>query len=128
MLSLCSHSEVSLNDLMPTEARDHYHFIQLLKTQGCPAETVLYTYSTGNNKGNYHFIWLVPTGITVDELQSQNAAVVQKLGATMPQFHSRAMRQSFSHLFGCVASIQPAYLREIYRQLTGDASAASSES
>lgn len=112
---------------MPTEARDRYHFIQLLKTQGCPAETVLYTYSTGN-KENYHFIWLVPPGITVDELQSQNAAVVQKLGASMPWFHSREMRQSFSHLFGCVASIQPAYLQEIYRQLTADASAASSES
>lgn len=38
------------------------------------------------------------------------------------------MRQSFSLLFGRVANIQPAYLQEILRQLTGDASAASSES
>ena len=45
----------------------------------------------------------------------------------MPQFHSRAMRQSFICLSGHVASVQPAYLREIYHQLTGDASAASSE-
>ena len=57
---------VSLNNLVPTEARDRYHFNQLLKTQGCPAETVLYTYSMGNNKGNYHFTWLVPPGITVE--------------------------------------------------------------
>ena len=29
---------------------------------------------------------------------------------------------------GCVASIQPVYLREMYRQLTGDTSAASCDS
>ena len=45
----------------------------------------------------------------------------------MPQFHSRAMRQSFVHLFGRVANVQPAYLRKIYRQLTEDTSASSSE-
>ena len=36
---------VFLNDLAPKEPRDRYHFIQLLKTKGCPAETVLYTFS-----------------------------------------------------------------------------------
>ena len=118
---------VCLNDLAPTEARDRYHFIQLLKTKGCPAEAVLYTYSTGNNKGNYHFIWLVPPHLSADELQSLNASVVQKVRASMPQFHSRAMRQSFVRMFGRVAKVQPAYLREMYRQLTGDTSAASSE-
>lgn len=69
----------------------------------------------------------MPSGITPDELQTKNASVVHKLSASMPQFHSRAMRQSFIRLFGRVASVQPAYLREIYRQLTGDASVASSE-
>ena len=118
---------VFLNDLAPAEARDRYHFIQMLKTKGCPAEAVLYTYSTGNNLGNYHFIWLVPPVIGADELQSRNASVVQKLSASMPQFHSRAKRQSFVRLFGLVANVQPAYLREIYRQLTGDTSASSSE-
>ena len=44
------------------------------------------------------------------ELQSQNASVVQKLSASMPQFHSRATQQSFIRLFGRVASVQPAYL------------------
>ena len=117
---------VFLNDFAPTEARDRYHFIQLLKTRGCPAEAVLYTYSTGNNQGNYHFVWLIPPVVSADELQSQNASVVQKLCANMPQFHSRAMRQSFFHLFGRVANVKPAYSREIYRQLT-DVSAASSE-
>ena len=46
----------------------------------------------------------------------------------MPQFHSCAMQQSFSRLFGRVTNVQPTYLQEMYRQLTGDASAASTES
>ena len=37
------------------------------------------------------------------------------------------MRQSFVCLFGHVANVQLAYLREIYCQLTGDTSASSSE-
>ena len=119
---------VYINDHLPADARQRYHFIQLLKGTGCPAEAVLYTYSTGNNKGNYHFVWLVPSDSSADELQSRNSSIVQEINAKMPQFHSRAMRQSFVHLFGRVASIQPVYLREMYRQLTGDTSAASSES
>ena len=29
---------VFLNDLVPTETRDHYNFMQMFKTRGCPAE------------------------------------------------------------------------------------------
>ena len=46
----------------------------------------------------------------------------------MPQFHSRAMRQNIMQMFGHVTGVKPAYLREIYRQLAGDATATSSES
>jgi len=45
-----------LNDLIPNTARDCYHFIQNLKENGCQLDAVLFTYSTGNNKGNYHFL------------------------------------------------------------------------
>jgi len=83
---------VFLNDLVPTETRDHYHFMQMLKTRGCPTEkTLLCTYSTGNIKGNYHFIWIMPSDTSAEELQSQNASVLQRLSAQMPQFHSKAL-------------------------------------
>ena len=119
---------VLLNSYLPAEPRDRYTILQLLKAKGCLSEAVLYSHSTGNNIGNYHFIWNVPSEISVDRLQSQNTAVVQKLDCSMPQFHSRAMRRNFMRMFGRVTSVQPAYLREIYRQLTGDASASSNES
>lgn len=110
---------VFLNDLAPTEARDRYHFIQLLKTKGCPAETVLYTYSTGNNKGNYRFIWLVPSGITADELQSQNASVVHKLSAIMPyQANATKLYPSLWACGKCPTSILPPYRRYLDKDLT----------
>ena len=119
---------IFLNSFLPADPRVRYNTLQLLKAKGCPTETVLYTHSTGNNQGNYHFIWQVPSEIGVDKLQSQNTVVVQKLDSGMPQFHSRAMRQNFVRMFGRVTGVKPAYLREMYRQLTGDASASSSES
>ena len=76
---------------------------------------------------NYHFIWLAPSDISADQLQSQNASVVRKLDVSIPQFHSRAVRQRFICLFGRVASVKPAYLQEIYHQLTGDTSTSSNE-
>ena len=117
-----------LDDLLPTDARQRYHFIQTLKSTGCPTEAILYTHSTGNNKGNHHFIWLIPSDGDADEVQSRNASVVHELNAKIPQFHSREMRRSFFRLFGSIANVRPVYLREMYRQLTGDTSAASCES
>ena len=80
-----------------------------------------------NNKGNYHFLWLVSPDSSADEIQSQNAVLAQTLNADMPKFHSRVMRQKFISLFGRMANVKPAYLREMYHELTGDSSAASSE-
>ena len=116
-----------LNDLAPTIPRDCYHFIQNLKENDCQLDAVLYTYSTGNNKGNYHFLWLISPDSSADEVQSQKAALIQTLNADMPTFHSRVMRQNFISLFGRMANVKPAYLREIYHELTRDCSAASSE-
>ena len=116
-----------INDFMPSSARDRYRFIQMLKENGCQLNSVLFTFSTGNNKGNYHFLWLTDLNADGDDIQSRNTGVVQKLTDDMPKFHSRAMRQKFVSLFGRMANVQPAYLREIYHELTGDCSAASSE-
>ena len=116
-----------LNDLVPTMSRDHYQFTQNLKENGCQLNTVLYTYSIGDNKGIYHFLWLISPDFSADEIQLQNAALVQTLDADMPKFHSRVMRQNFISLFGRMANVKPAYLREIYHELTGDCSAASSQ-
>ena len=45
----------------------------------------------------------------------------------MPKFHSCVMQKNFISLFGRMANVKPADLREIYHELTGDSSATSSE-
>ena len=70
---------VFINDLLPSDTRQRYQALQLLKATGCTTEAVLYTYSTGNNKGNYHFVWLIPFEKSADEIQSQNASIVPQV-------------------------------------------------
>ena len=77
-----------MNVLVPIIPRDPYHFIQKLKNNGCQLDTVLYTYSTGNNKGNCHLLRLITLDADTNQIQSQNAALVQTLNADMPKFHS----------------------------------------
>ena len=79
-----------LNDLAPTIPRDRYHFIQKLKDNGCQLDAILYTHSIGN----YHFLWLISPDADADQIQSQNAALVQTLNADMPKFHLNEMRQN----------------------------------
>ena len=87
----------------------------------------MFTFSTGNNKGNYYFLWLTEVDASGDEIRSRNAGIVQKITNDMPKYHSRATKQTFVSLFGRMVNVKPAYLREMYRELTGDCSVTSSE-
>ena len=93
---------------MPSSARNRYHFVQTLKENGCQLNAILFTFSTGNNKGNYHFLRLIELNANGDEIQSKNAGVVQKLTDNMPKYYSHAMRQKFVRLFGRIVNIKPA--------------------
>jgi len=66
-----------INDLMPSLTRDRYQFAQSLKENGCQLNAAVFTFSTGNNKQNYHFLWLTELDAICDEIQSKNAGIVQ---------------------------------------------------
>lgn len=51
--------------------------------------------------------------------------VRDNLKKLFPVYHSRAMRHEFVNLFGKLTHCKSAFLREIYRRLTGDCSASS---
>ena len=55
----------------------------------------------------------------------KNVNVSQELRKKLPTYHSRAMRREFINSFGRYTNSKPAFLREAYRRLTGDAAAAS---
>ena len=84
---------IRINDLMPSLARDRYPFVESLKENGCQLNAVLFTFSTGNNKGNDHFLWLTEVDASGDEIQSRNTGVVQKITDNIPKYLSRAIKQ-----------------------------------
>ena len=86
-------------------------------------KAVLYTYSSGNNLGNFYFLWCVPESESDSELLTKSQAVVRKIETTIPTYHTRAMRKQFVHDFQLLVKIEPKVMREMYHRLTGDASA-----
>ena len=72
-------------------------------------------------------MWRVSTDASVKEILNSSIDVRDKLRLNLPEFHSRAMRREFISSFGRVTGTKPAILREAYRRLTGDVSAASSQ-
>ena len=48
---------------------------------------------------------------------------MRKVEATIPTYHTRAMRKQFVHDFQLFVHIEPKVMREMYRCLTGDSSA-----
>ena len=87
-----------------------------------PVKCVKYSYTGGRN--HLHFLWKIPETLTESDML-KNLSIAQQLRKKLPTFHSRAMRQEFINSFGRFASSKPAFLREAYRRLTGDAAAAS---
>ena len=52
-------------------------------------------------------------------------AVVWRIEATIPTYHTRAMRKQFVHDFQLLVHLEPKVMREMYRCFTGDSSASS---
>ena len=80
---------------------------------------MLLTYSSGNNVGNLHFVWKVPSNKSIEETFQDGVKVIEKIKPLLPQYHTRAMFEKFGRVSHCV---KPAVLRFFYRDLTGDAS------
>ena len=76
---------------------------------------------TGNNHGNYHFIWKA-TG-TDAEIFQKSQAIIEKIRLVIPTYHTRAMRKQIQDKFGQLSSTVKAHeFRFIYKELTGDSS------
>lgn len=96
---------------------------EIRKGECLQLKSVLYTYSTGNNLGNLYFLWRVPEDESESELLTRSQAMVRKVEATIPTYHTRAMRKQFMHDFELLVKLEPKVLREMYRCLTGDTAA-----
>ena len=86
----------------------------------------LYTHSPGGSFLSQHFLWRVPDDICVEAALAENQKVIDKLKHDLPVYHTRALKKEFVSTYGhFTANTKPFVLRSIYRELTGDASGAS---
>ena len=84
---------------------------------------MLLTYSSGNNVGNLHFVWKVPSNKPIEETFQDSVKVIKKIKPLLPQYHTGTMRRAMFEKFGRVSHcVKPAVLHFFYRDLTGDAS------
>ena len=85
---------VFVNDFLPLDTKVRYNHMTLLKLS---FPTVLYTHTSGDNIGNFHFISKVPQNSVHScvEILSKSVAVPQSLQSQLPQYHTRLMRWEF---------------------------------
>ena len=98
----------------PVDRRRRYEYLRDLKLS--VAEEV-FRYSRSMT-----FVWKLPA----DKKQCSTArsvTVIDSIHSSIPLYHTRSMRKEFCALFGLVCKVSPLMLNEIYRSLTGDASA-----
>ena len=70
-----------------------------------------------------HWIWKVPTNDSESIAMSKSLEITNVLRKDVPVYHSRSVKREFISLFGRCTGYKPGILQNIYRRITGDASA-----
>ena len=107
---------VCLNELAPTDRYRRRHWIEKIQL---PYRTMIYRYSYGNRLG---VVWKIPA--EVDETKA--ARLVTQLTEQHKVFASREMKREFFDKYHTLAKASKSVLRNIYKSLMDDCSAASS--
>ena len=102
---------VDLDRLIPRDYRHRYDRVQVLKCGLC-FPVVLATYSPGSNIGSYHWLWLTDTTDISSALQSCQP-MIESLKSSMPEYHTRAVRNAMFDKFGLVG-VKKAVLCRFY--------------
>jgi hypothetical protein len=101
-----------------------YDIIELLRTDGLSVKCVLYTHHTGGNKPSYHFIWKLLPNESSGVLLEKCTQLILRIKEEMPTYIRRITKREFSNAYGFVTN--RVTLRNIFRTLTSDQSAATS--
>ncbi len=107
---------VPVNDFSPSDPKLKYRYMRDLE-KGFPFKAVVYTYTTGLN---YHYVWKLPEGVTMECAMTENVKVIDEIKAELPHYHNRTMRKAFFKICGRISpGLKPHMLRQIYREITG---------
>lgn len=110
---------IFVNEFSPTDRKRRHDYMKELVF---PCKTVKYTY-TGSS-AFVHFVWKLDITHTETQIQQHNDDTKVKIKTELPVYHSRAMKREFMSTFGRLTGTKTGMLREMYRRLTGDSSAA----
>ena len=80
-------SPVFVNDYEPDDASSRRTYRSKLRCS-LPFPVVLFTYSHGNNLGDYLYAWTVPTDVPDAELMLRNHAVMKDIESSLPTYHT----------------------------------------
>ncbi|XP_062607328.1 uncharacterized protein LOC134269121 [Saccostrea cucullata] len=106
-----------LYDILPEDKFDRRKWIVNLTL---PYSVKLYTHRFGNYLGNFHFVWKIEDNDANGDLEA-----ISSIKENLPVYATRAMRNEFINRYSKTGT-KPAILRDMYRFLTRDASAAAS--
>ena len=110
---------VCLNELAPTDRYRRWHWIEKIQL---PYRAMIYCYSYGNRLGVVSCLWKIPA--EVDETKA--GRLVTRLTEQHKVFASREMRREFFDKYHTLAKASKSVLRNIYKSLMDDCSAAAS--
>jgi hypothetical protein len=112
-----------VNTFAPVEPWRKYEY---LKAMTIPVRVVKFTHTSARQ--NLIFLWKVPASTSASDLVNKSTEIRESLLPELPVYHTRAMWSEFIHSFGKVTGCKSGLLREAYRRLTGDKSAANDSS
>ena len=115
------YDSVLLSEFCPDDAIKRRNYIDSLN-RGIQHRCAKFRHAFGGGIPSIHFIWRLPTDSSEEELVQRNAAVMDRLKTDLPVYHTRPMRKAAVGSFCRVCGVKPAFMRELYRKLTGDAS------
>jgi hypothetical protein len=105
-----------------TNSMQRYRFIENLHLS---VDVDIVMYCPGGSICTTVYAYQVDPSRSDDEAFTQSAQIVTKLKPSLPEYHTRQMKREFKARCTGLATVTPAFLDGIYRELTMDASAAS---
>lgn len=122
METLEFYEEVCLDKFSPEERYTRRHWIDGISL---PFPIMMYRFPYGNNLGVVSFVWKVPPQ---GGDQTSVARLITKLTNKQDIYSTRHMRREFLDQYKSFVKIPKIILRNMYRTLTGDSSAAETTS
>ena len=104
---------IFLNDLLPSDSKEWYVYLVELPL-AIQNQTVSFTHTARNNKGNTHFIWRIPVDASQEELLNENGRVMAEIHKSIQYITQEecAMRLSV-HLDVCAMQSPLYFVRSI---------------